>query len=887
MKKKVTLRWQGVLQYALPVALIQLIFTGKYSHMKTTKKILANVVSILIPLMVVSGSAYSWTGTVDVGDTVIGETVTPEILPNGNVRYEQHVYGTAKDSVLVGDGNGNSSANGGYQYIYGGGVAENTTVNNGGNQTIKGGTSTGTLVNEGGRVNLMAGSLIDSITFGFVTATGGIVDNITVNAGGRFDVYANDAIDKIIVNGATLANGSTAMVTGNAELNDWSIAGRVTVFENGVSVAPLFTHADIINGGTLALYAGGQITDSTVNGGILYVSNENSLAKNTILNAGIMNVGMNAKIESTTVNNGKLTVKVGGIANGTIINDGVMDNIGGREIDTIINGGSYYMFENILSETDNITVNEAGQAYIGKGAVNGANVNGVMFVGYNGHSSVLKGDVNIGSSGKLDVVYNGENNTGEASLNVNGDVFLTNNTPETDATFNFNNATLQGGNISFSHTDGGEFTRLNLASLDGSGTFWMNTDIANQDGDFLNVAGEANGSFGVYVADSGVSPVSADSLQIIQTGGGSAVFALANGGVVDLGTYQYNLVADHVGGWFLANYVAPEPEPEPPVEPEPPINPPVEPEPPVIMPLTITPSTAAVLAMSTVDQLIFQSETLAVRGRLDEIRFSHDTNVWGKVLGSRYNVNTSVGADYDMNVTGIVIGADISTEGRNSVITKGAFFNYTHADIDFSRGGDGGVDSYSVGAYANYQHDNGVYVDGILKANRFNNTVDARMTSGVSASGSYNTNGIGASIQGGKYFYYGNSYIAPYGAVSGLTTASSNYTLSNGMKANIGSERSFLGEAGVNIGHQFKSNSMLLRPYAKLALVTEFVNSNTVKVNDDNFVNDLSGTRNVYQAGINAQITPSLSISADANHITGTHVESKWTGNLGLAYSFK
>jgi outer membrane autotransporter protein len=80
---------------------------------------------------------------------------------------------------------------------------------------------------------------------------------------------------------------------------------------------------------------------------------------------------------------------------------------------------------------------------------------------------------------------------------------------------------------------------------------------------------------------------------------------------------------------------------------------------------------------------------------------------------------------------------------------------------------------------------------------------------------------------------------------------------------------------------------MLLQPYAKVALATEFVNSNTVKVNDDNFVSDLSGTRHIYQAGINAQLTPSLSVSADASYISGTHVEANWTGNVGLGYSFK
>ncbi|WP_174891040.1 pertactin-like passenger domain-containing protein [Candidatus Williamhamiltonella defendens] len=89
------------------------------------------------------------------------------------------------------------------------------------------------------------------------------------------------------------------------------------------------------------------------------------------------------------------------------------------------------------------------------------------------------------------------------------------------------------------------YKTLSLGSLSGTGMFWMNTDIAGHQGDFLNVTGKAEGKFGVKVTDSGKSPTADDSLKIIQTGGGDAKFTLANeGGVVDVGTYQYHLVPD-------------------------------------------------------------------------------------------------------------------------------------------------------------------------------------------------------------------------------------------------------------------------------------------------------------------------------------------------------
>ncbi|WP_176690788.1 autotransporter outer membrane beta-barrel domain-containing protein, partial [Escherichia coli] len=49
-------------------------------------------------------------------------------------------------------------------------------------------------------------------------------------------------------------------------------------------------------------------------------------------------------------------------------------------------------------------------------------------------------------------------------------------------------------------------------------------------------------------------------------------------------------------------------------------------------------------------------------------------------------------------------------------------------------------------------------------------------------------------------------------------------------------------------------------PWLKAAVRKEFVDDNRVKVNNDgNFVNDLSGRRGIYQAGIKASFSSTLS----------------------------
>lgn len=68
--------------------------------------------------------------------------------------------------------------------------------------------------------------------------------------------------------------------------------------------------------------------------------------------------------------------------------------------------------------------------------------------------------------------------------------------------------------------------------------------------------------------------------------------------------------------------------------------------------------------------------------------------------------------------------------------------------MGFDRESKDNVDSYSVRAYASYQHDDGYYIGGTLKANRFENDVNGKMIGGGAADSYYHTNGAGLHIQG-------------------------------------------------------------------------------------------------------------------------------------------
>mgnify|MGYP003365311193 CR=1 FL=1 len=780
---------------------------------------------------------------------------------NGGVQDVDH--GQAIDTVI----------NSGTQNVNAGGVATGTVMN-GGTQNIDGGQTTGTVLNKGE-----------------IVQTGGTADQTTIN-GGTVTIgenYRGDGgqMTNTVMNGGELYNDGgtdtgTTINAGTLYTGSWDKTGHSvgTVINGGAQVVQgtdSTATGTTLNRGTLTL-TDGTLTDTTLNGGAFALMS--GAADNTLQLAGDV-VQSGGMATGSTLSGGTWSLN-GGNMSGTTINNGSLTNTGGMDTDTQVVSGLYTL-DGVSASSQNLSVGTQGYAQLTDGFVSGETVNdGQMQIG---------GDMTVNgifTSGADSVTQLQQGANVTADMNVGGTLTLANTGTDGSASYSFTDVTLNDASVVY---DSSSYATVNMTTISGSGTFYMNTSIGEQEGDFLNVSGNATGSYDVFVADTGVSPVSPESLALIHTGGGDAQFALANtGGVVDVGTYEYHLAGQN-GDWSLTPDIPPAP-PAPPVPPDPDPTPDPDPEPPAPAPEPqpdITPSTAAVLNMATVDPLIWQAELGSVRRRLDEARtFTHDATAWTDIINTRNNVLDSAGAGYHQTMNGITVGADQTLQRTRGVTTRGLFFTYSHSDLDFDRGGDGNVDSYSVGGYASYLDNNGGFIDGVIKGSRFENDVNGRMTSGGAADGYYATNGLGASLKGGKYLHYGATTITPYLSLTGFTTDSSHYTLSNGMHAHVGNERSVLAEAGLNAAHAFTlKDGAVLQPFVQLAVTQEFIDDNHVDVNSDgHFDNDLSGTRGVYQLGLNARLTKTLNAHAGAAYAQGANVESPWAASAGLAWSF-
>ncbi|HBA8604321.1 TPA: autotransporter outer membrane beta-barrel domain-containing protein, partial [Escherichia coli] len=296
----------------------------------------------------------------------------------------------------------------------------------------------------------------------------------------------------------------------------------------------------------------------------------------------------------------------------------------------------------------------------------------------------------------------------------------------------------------------------------------------------------------------------------------------------------------------------------------------------------ITPSTAAVLSMASTAPVINRQEIDVVRTHL--INAKGEGNVWGIYSNGRDRLSTDAGAALSMRTDGLTIGIERNDKARNdATLTSGLFASFQNSKVDFNRGGEGRVKTSSFGGYADW-HMNSWYVSGIAKFSYLENDVNARMTSGVRASGRYNQTALSADLQTGyKFNITDNTWITPFAGTSVFSANGAEYGLSNGMKAEVKSVRSVISETGAIVGYSGK----VVSPWVKLAAGREFINNNQVQVNADKFINDASGSYYSLQGGVTGELSQNMRISADVKYRDGSKTESPVTANIGLSYSFK
>lgn len=422
--------------------------------------------------------------------------------------------------------------------------------------------------------------------------------------------------------------------------------------------------------------------------------------------------------------------------------------------------------------------------------------------------------------------------------------------------------TMNGGLVNMG--SGKNFYTLDVATLSGAGVFAMNVDFSTNEHDVLNV-GQATGSHQLQITDSGTDPLAPEQLTVVRTDAGDANFSLANGRPVAVGAWAYELssAANGAGGtdWYL------DPEKR-----------------------TVSPGTRTVMALFNTAPTVWYGELTSLRSRMGELRFNGgQPGLWMRSYGNKYNVADASGTGYQQNQHGLSLGADGRLPWGDGQWLAGGLVGYSKSDLDLNEGTSGSIDSYYIGAYTTWlDADSGYYFDGLIKLNRFQNRAKVAINDGTHSKGDYDNFATGMSLEFGRHVQLSDGYfIEPFTQWSAVTIEGKDINLDNGLEADGERTHSLLGKAGMTAGRTFElANGGKLQPYLRGAWAHEFAKGNTVKVNNNRFNNDLSGSRGELGAGLALGLNNGLQVHLDLEYANGEHIEQPYGVNIGLRYSF-
>ena len=462
---------------------------------------------------------------------------------------------------------------------------------------------------------------------------------------------------------------------------------------------------------------------------------------------------------------------------------------------------------------------------------------------------------------------------------LNGAVKQYDGTNKTPVTLNLTNNTtwdlvdnsevtdlhLNNSAVSLTNTNAPYATLTITGNLNGSGTFNLNTNIAENKSDRIVVKGTAEGNHKIGVTNQGAN-VANGKVTLVETNGGNAAFSLTNpNNRVDLGAYQYFLTKEG-NNWVLANSknaVTPTP-PATPVTPSKPVAKPTAPA----LPNTplLSDLANAQVSLRQAQLLLVEDDLSGIHQRLGEVKNGEKGNVWVRNVNSRQKLaalstGESETSGFKQNVHSLQVGADAAVTDNLRV---GGFVGRSQANVDFNdHYGDGKVRSNSVGLYAAYLADNGIYVDNIVKYSRLHANSD------LTEKRHYNAYTISSEL--GKRFSLANDWTITPQAQLAWTHISS--------QENEDSLSSVYSRIGLRVAKGFAlSNGWNLQPYAEVNAITSKNRSSKIHYKDGAL--DVANSRGRFESavGLNAGF---------ANHRFGLEVSRADGKNFDKPYAIQ
>ena len=506
-------------------------------------------------------------------------------------------------------------------------------------------------------------------------------------------------------------------------------------------------------------------------------------------------------------------------------------------------------------------------------------------------TSTLDESGNVVSGGRFNIVGNMKaSGTGLLDLWLGVDSVFTGRTEQDGGTINLtlesaewnvignsvlHHLSLIDGTVNFTRTN--EFVTLEVDSLSGNGKFIFNTDIQGVVNDLLVVNGEVAHNNDIHIQNNGaVNTHGGEILTLVVTGGGDGVFALGHD-AVELGGFVYRL-RQNGNNWELhsgRDTLPPGPDPEP------------EPELSGSADISINSFAAA--------YLLNYADTQSLLQRLGDLRSNGNAfGVWGRGYAGKF---TSAGSEFlrgfKMNYYGAQAGLDYQLLAADNPgrLYAGVMAGYILGDLNHFAG-KGKIDMKTVGVYATYLHNGGLYADLVLKYGFMENDLNVTDTQGQKVSGrSMRTGSYSAALEVGKRLHLNAGkqglYVEPQAQLSYTHTASGDVKASNGLKIKTDAYDSILGRLGTNVGYETAiGEDTKINLYAKASYVHEFDGDIGVRLNNASIKESFGGDWVTYGVGATLQVAEKHNFYADFEAAAGGQFSQPWSVNVGYRYTF-
>lgn len=667
------------------------------------------------------------------------------------------------------------------------------------------------------------------------------------------------------------------------------------------------------NGSTVLAGTGATLTDSIVSLGTLQLLDESVASGTTIKDSGWLEARDNAKLTDTLMENGTLVLIGSATALTTRVNDGFFEVTQNAAVsDTRLDGGQMYVYGDALAK--NTRVANSLMTVYQNGHAQQTTVNAGGELAVNDTASV--DDTRINQGGTMTSVAG--TTVSNTTVNQGGMMVLGAAATASDTTLNDGallrlkgDAALSGANrldgrVEFADPAiSGAFHTLTInGPLIGNGTFAMNTDLAALRGDLLKVQGPISDLHTLVVADSGNAPSGAQqALKLVEGNGGSGDFQLF-GGTVDAGAYRYSLQKQG-NDWYLGKPAISTPD-ESIQEPQ---IPPVDGQPetvvqPVVIEPTATPQPQpqpqpqsqilskganAAVASQTATAALLDAQNGSTRQHFSDLRSGKDQGgIWARGYGAEQKLDTRTSRAFQQQANGMEIGADTALPTASGTLYVGALLGQGQGRQDFGERSKGTIDSTTLGAYASYQDQDGLYVDGALKYSRLNNEIKITSNLGEPVKAHYDNHAVSAEAQIGKVIDLGRDwFVEPQVGVQVTRISGGRYTASNGLDVQQDAMTSVQSRVGAQFGRELQLDKGLrIKPYVKAAWVTEHAGDSEVKVNGARLDSRLSGSRAELGGGLMLTAAQNHHVYVEGQYAKGRDIEQPWALNVGYRYNW-